>query len=368
MMEQVLSNRRQSAMQRTLRRHDVVAMAERRRRNLVKTPTFIGCRCSYDPSSDGGGEYKALIDLRASVQKAEALVTADADAAAGGGYVANGYICGVVNEDGKDNNDGNDSDGDSDGDSDDEFDYLLDEDLPDSQEVKEMEERRRAELEMQMLSREMALQHGYGTHRQLHPVRVLKAAGLGDRSKREPPRAVVLHLVDSESLGSASLDLYLEKLAASDAARGTVFVRSGGRSTMLMDAELARKAFPRLDADRDMPALVAIKDGVAVNVAPKLQGLMNGDRIDERSVRHWLERSGVIVDTAPAMDFLCHIRPEEEALMEYLATKKPQEAERYNCGLPSCAKLYAHEHVGIQTSTQSGMVVPEEAIVTDMGR
>jgi hypothetical protein len=50
--------------------------------------------------------------------------------------------------------------------------------------VQELEENRRAELEFQMLIRQVAIQHGYGTHQQLHPGRVLKAAGLGENAAR----------------------------------------------------------------------------------------------------------------------------------------------------------------------------------------
>jgi hypothetical protein len=61
---EVESNRRGNAMRRTLERHDIVAEKERRRRHLVTIPEqFSGCRCCYDPNSDGG-EYRALIELR----------------------------------------------------------------------------------------------------------------------------------------------------------------------------------------------------------------------------------------------------------------------------------------------------------------
>jgi hypothetical protein len=52
----------------SLRRHDVVAMAERRRRHLVKNESFEGCRCGYDPERDGG-EYRALIEYREQKQQ-----------------------------------------------------------------------------------------------------------------------------------------------------------------------------------------------------------------------------------------------------------------------------------------------------------
>lgn len=271
-------------------------------------------------------------------------------------------------------------------DSDDEFDYLLDEDFAaEDDTIRELEERRRVELEYEILMRQVAAQHGYGVHRQVHPARVLKAAGLGtttaggvisSSTNRIPPPAVVLHLVDPESTASASLDYFLEKTLAS-ANPGTVFLRSGGRSTLLMDPSLAQKHFPSriLDPDRDMPALVAIRDGVVVNVCPRLQGLtMGGGRtnsangvVETHALVQWLDNSGVLLSEAPRMDVLCAIRPEEEALMDYLSTKEPQppSEERYDCGIDGCNKSFRHEHVGIQTSEQDGLVVKEETIVGD---
>jgi hypothetical protein len=70
----------------------------------------------------------------------------------------------------------------------------------------------------------------------MHPTRVLRAAVRA----RDSPSAVVLHIVDPDSIASASLDLYLETLSVTTAS-GTKFLRSGGRATLLMDAELAGK-------------------------------------------------------------------------------------------------------------------------------
>ena len=373
------SNRQHNAMMTTLRRHDAVAMAERRRRNLVTTSAFTGCRCCYDPNSDGG-EYRALTELRAATNSSTEKQPEQFDVEekkfdrdSGGSNVHK-------------NDDGND-------DSDDEFDYLLDEDLPgETNGIKAMEESRRAELEYSMLSREVAFHHGYGTHRQLHPKRVLKAVGLASSSNdrgsaRAPPHAAVLHLVDPDSMTSASLDLYLEQ-TLSQQYPGTIFVRSGGRSTLLMDSELASRAFSSLahqqfilEPDRDLPALVAIKDGIVVNVCPKLQGLVDscggqnrdGDaRIIDHAVHDWLERCGVLVSQAPPMWELCFIRPEEDALMDHLSQQVQQQKEeaaelhRFDCGLADCNKSYPHEHVGIKTSEQDGLVVKESEVVGAM--
>jgi hypothetical protein len=119
--------------------------------------------------------------------------------------------------------------------------------------IHELEERRRAELEFAILHQEVAMQHGYGAHRQMHPVRVLRAAGLGGA----PSPAEMVYFLDPDSMASASLDLLLETLA--EKYRGTKFLRSRGRSVLLMDSEVVQNVLPRLRPDSDMPVLVAIR-------------------------------------------------------------------------------------------------------------
>ena len=328
-----------------MKRHDIAAMAEKRRRNLVQTKDGTEvCRCCCDPNSDGG-EYQALIEYKMKHS-----------------FVDSSNNLPYEEEKKEPNVD------DDDDDSDDEFDYLLDEDLPQDDKLNELEEKRRGELEFQALANQTALQHGYGTHRQLHPVRVLKAAGLGDKKTRQPPPAVVLHLVDPDSLASASLDYFLEtKLAAEN--KGTIFLRSAGRSTLLMDSALSQKAFPHLKPDRDMPALVAIRDGVVVNTCPNLrQFCVDKDcEVETHAVESFLDRCGVLLTQAPNYFDLCFIRPEEDALMDYLAQPQQQKAEpeveRYDCGVEGCCKTFFHEHVGIKTSEQDGLVVKEDVVL-----
>ena len=331
---EVESNRQRSVLEQTLSRHDVVAMKERRRRHLVSNLSWgVGCRCCYDPNSDGG-EYRALIEARARQQKGNKELEEEEE---------------NVEETSNDSND--------------EFDYLLDEDLPgdDGGVIHELEERRRAELEFAMLQREVALQHGYGVHRQMHPNRVLRAAGLGGTSSP----AVVLHLVDPDSMASASLDLCLEDLA--ETYRGTKFLRSSGRSVLLMDAEMAQKSLPRLSPDSDMPALVAIREGVVVAACPRLQGLVSDESYEAvaipEEVRAWLDKAGVLLERPPRIDEVCLIRPEEEALMDHLVASAQSAPPRYDCGVPMCDKTFPHEHVGIQNKQQDGLVVQEEEIV-----
>jgi hypothetical protein len=336
------SNRRRSVLETTLSRHDVTLLAERRRRHLVQNLSWgIGCRCCYDPHSDGG-EYRALMELRERMnqencekeEEDEALEQKSTDTAS---------------------------------DSDDEFDYLLNEDLPGDDGIKAMEERRRAELELAMLHREVALQHGYGAHRQMHPSRALRAAGLGET--RSPAPAVVLHLFDPDSTASASMDLYLERVAETRY-KGTKFMRSDGRATLMMDADMAKRVLPRLRPEADMPTLVCVRDGVVVNVCPNLQGLVDDGPDSEleivpEAVREWLDRAGVLLENPPPFEEVCLVRPEEEALYDHMAAAKAVEPPRYDCGVPSCQKTFPHEHVGVQNEKQDGLIVQEEQVLGD---
>ena len=313
------------------------------------------CRCSVDPNSDGG-EYRALADLRERKRRDEQLAQEEAQ------YEQKTY---------SDEEDSNHSD------SDDEFDYLLDEDFEQDESIKELEEKRRSEMEYQMLMRQVAGFHGYGVHRQLHPNRVLRIAGLGRNAAQSrkasipaPPRAVVLHLVDPDSEASASLDYFLEKELAKEYP-GTMFLRSAGRMVLMMDSSVAKRSFPSnvLDADKDMPALLAIRDGVVVNSCPRLLGLGDGGEIEPHAVRQWLDRSRVLLTETP-MEELCFIRPEQEVHMDFMQSQMQQQAkplieeeEYYNCGVEGCCKTFKHEHVGVQTSEQSGLVVQEETIL-----
>mmetsp|Transcript_17265 Transcript_17265/g.37789 ORF Transcript_17265/g.37789 Transcript_17265/m.37789 type:complete len:405 (+) Transcript_17265:92-1306(+) len=365
---EVVSNRKYNALSTTLRRHDLAALAERRRRHLVSMPNSHdeACRCSADPNSDGG-EYRALIELKERKQREqneqdqhdqEQEEQIAREEAAYERKAANGSS-------------------DDDSDSDDEFDYLLDEDFGmEDETIRLLEEQRRAELEYQILMREVAGYHGYGVHRQLHPNRVLRIAGLGrDASKSKgippPPQAVVLHLVDADSMGSASLDYYIEKELAKECP-GTMFVRSGGRSVLLMDSALSQKTLPSniLNPDKDLPALVAVRDGVAIHACPRLLGLgEEGGEIEPNAVRQWLDRAGVLLTDPPSED-VCLIRPEEEAHMDFVLSQmqkeqpaQPHEEEHYNCGVDGCHKLFHHEHVGVKNEEQSGLVVPENTIL-----
>ena len=367
-------SRKYSALRRTLQRHDVVAERERRRRNLVQASDFDGCRCLYVPRLDGGGDYRALSILRKQRQQqmstlnmGEELYCVDIAEVQEDDVFPNSERSNVEKDDEKDEVDEEEEE--------DEFDYLLDEDLPgQSEELKLIEEQRRAELEMEMLEKEIQLQHGYGVHRQMHPSHALKAAGLVPGS-RDPPPCVVVHLFDPDSMQSASLDLYLEKLATQ--MRGTKFLRTNGRGTLRSEATLVEKVLPRIRANADLPLLIAVRNGVVVQTSPGLQIFGDSRRYSENNdqeasilpeaVYEWLDQLGVLHERPPPLEALCRIRPEEEVLMDYLAKQKPssppQMEEFFKCGMPGCQKLFAHQHVGVETKEQSGLVVSESEIL-----
>jgi hypothetical protein len=385
--------RRQSALTRTLRRFDVSAQRERQRKNLVRVTTsaddFDGCRCCYDPDSDGG-MYRALMELRGELllveDQQQQLQQHDRE----------GHFHHGVDSDEEDEKEepseraitavaaGSAAESEDD----DEFDYLLDDDVddanimagPDGTALQQYAEQRRAELEFTVLQREMARQHGFGVHRQMHPLRVLKAA-------LSAPCAV-LHLLDPESTASASMDVFFEDTAAPQYA-GTKFLRSSGRATLLLNQELVAQHLPRLQPESDLPALVAFRDGVAIAYCPRLQGLVvttddndddtgyyggrsnpkNSTRIMPSVVMEWLDRAGVLLSQVPQLEELCRIRPEEEALMDSQYVPKKSAAmsqpDRYDCGREGCMKSFPHEHIGEKTAQQDGLVVPESTILGD---
>jgi hypothetical protein len=327
-------NRVHNALTSTLSRHDVTRLAERRRRNVLQNLNFgSGCRCCYDPNIDGG-EYRALTEMKEKLKR------------------EGNEISDVADEEVKTRRDS----GEGFEDEDDEFDYLLDEDLPVESSVEKI---RRAELEFAMLSQETAIQHGYGVHRQMHPSRVLKAAGLG--GGRDAPHGVVLHLFDPESLVSASLDVCLEMLAAKY--KGTKFLRSLGRSTLVYGADFASKHLSDIRPDSDMPILVAIREGCVVATSLRLRGMANDDEVVTHAVEDWLEHAHVLVERPPPFEEVCHIRPEEEALLDHMVGAKVQQSERYDCGIPTCYKAFPHDHIGVQTAKQDGLLVQQETVI-----
>ena len=353
------------AMQRTLRRFDVIAERERRRKHLVQLPghNTAGCRCLYDPQVDGG-EYAALTALRATRSVVEKEESNDAET-----VEENKETKALLVEEKKDDEKNND---DSD---DDEFDYLLDEEIPgqESQAVQTWQETRMMEMEAVMLCKEVQENHGYGKHCQFHPRRIASVVGIvrGGRQATPPPM-VVLHLYESESPACAWLDVYLEEFAAQ--ARGTLFVRSHGRGTLVQEDAGPLQA--HLHAQSDMPALVLIKQGVVLTAVPKLRGFVvhlpeeHEPHIDRAALEAWLFQSGALDRTqAPDYETLCRMRPEEEALMDSLrapaaaAAAAAQEETYFECGLPGCRKTFAHEHVGITTEQQAGLVVSEDKVL-----
>lgn len=354
-----------NALESTLRRHDRIALAERRKRNVIDSLTFgSGCRCCYD--TNDGGEYTALIDLR---KQKEVMKKNEQEG---------------EEEEENDNHKNDDSDSDSDS----EFDYLLDEELPgggndndytngEDDQLKLLQQERLEELQLSAMIRASAMQHGFGAHRQFHPQRVLHAAGLGlegtklSSSVAAIPPAAVIHL-NEDSMLSASLDLCLEELAM-NTYRGTKFLRSYGRSTLSFNRDLVQKVLPSLKIDSSLPALIAVKNGDVVSICENLSLFAgrNDDHVEPRAVEEWLDRAGVLLYEVPiAYEDYCRIRPEEDALLENMMREKLKlsqmkaEEEIFECGVAGCEKTFYHEHVGVKNDQQSGLVVSEDAVLS----
>lgn len=366
---QIEGNRKQNAIEATLRRHDRIALAERRRRNIIDNLTFgAGCRCCYDANQDGG-EYKALIDLRSLEQEQQQQQEFTHN---------NNEQNTAVEKNGGSKEPQRKRDEDSDSDSDDEFNYLLDDDLPspsnnEPSAFQSFQQERIEEMQLYMMMNESAVQHGFGAHRQFHPQRVLHAAGLGmggirgNRAAAIPP-AVVVHLYDPESELSGSLDLCLEKLG--ETYKGTKYVRANGRATLSLNDALVKEVLPKISRDSGIPALIAVRDGMVVAVCPNLASL--GDarigRVDPGAVEHWLDNARVLLRDVPLeYEDYCRIRPEEDALVENMMREKARLDEIkdmiFNCGVPGCNKTFHHEHVGIKNEEQSGLLVsPDETL------
>jgi hypothetical protein len=416
------------ALRTTLRKYDIVAERERRRRHTVSfnhsssntlynggfqgshgnnMKSDSGCRCSYDPSGDGG-EYRALTELRKERSRNDdenddeeySKKTTGKHPSDDGDDVDDDDINKTMGMELRVNatslttkTTGGNAENESD--DDDEYDYLLDEDddLPSgsgdtstgTNALKIFQEQRRMELEWDLFQNEIAILHGYGIHRQIHPQRILSIAGLRHSSHSivEPPPCVVMHLVDADSIGSASLDLYLEVLATKY--RGTMFVRSSGRATILLnDVKTIDTVLPMFrnytsaqNVDTALPALVAIRNGIAVNACLQLQGLLSSSsysreydqssiEIESSAVRDWLDRCGVLQERPPNMDTMCRIRPEEEALLDS-CKRRPEaieEDQRYDCGKSGCSKSFPHEHIGERNEQQDGLLISEAEILS----
>ncbi|GKY93684.1 hypothetical protein MPSEU_000335600 [Mayamaea pseudoterrestris] len=367
---EVASNRRANALDETLLKNQHATLQqERMRRNLVETLKFSGCRCCYDPDNDGTGDYRALEELR--LQQQQSLDSIDGD---DGDERSNRRETIEHDDDPIETLHGGDKtqpDSDADDDDDSEYDYLLNDDNHDIShdvDLERIQANRMAELQWQLLQKQQTRQHGYGAHRQMHPTRVLRAAGLASNgSEALVNDFVVLHLYDPDSVRCAQLDLYLEQQVAPKHF-GTRFMKCGGRSCLLMDVDLASKSLGHLQADRDVPALIAIQQGRMVACCPGLVGLFDSNgTLVTRQVDEWLDRTGVL-STEPPRD-VCRIRPEEDALMEYLVHQKNTDQRDkesiFECGVAGCEKGFYHEHVGIQTEHQSGLVVQESAVLGD---
>eukprot|EP00580_Thalassiosira_gravida_P003138 CAMPEP_0201615706 /NCGR_PEP_ID=MMETSP0492-20130828/31972_1 /ASSEMBLY_ACC=CAM_ASM_000837 /TAXON_ID=420259 /ORGANISM="Thalassiosira gravida, Strain GMp14c1" /LENGTH=353 /DNA_ID=CAMNT_0048083459 /DNA_START=120 /DNA_END=1181 /DNA_ORIENTATION=- len=348
-----------------------------------------GCRCSYDPNTDGG-DYELLAQAKKD--------RGDYD-----------------NTNNDNHADAEEKDADeirhdeeSDSDSDSEFDYLLDEDIPtsngggggdapSSDYYDDLQSTRRTELENLARHAEVARHHGYGVHRQMHPQRVFPSVGYGADQVRDRacPRGAVVHLYDGTSALSVSLDLCLEEMARRYL--GTKFVRGLGITSMLFaegsdgNDEWKRKG--------DLPMMLAVREGRVVAWSSGLRDFYNrgsGDDngVESKAVEQWLDHAGVLLTNPPPLEELCRIRPEEEMLLENMRKlnglpgggggrgsfggmmkfmkgerkeEEDLEEDRYECGVAGCCKSFFHEHVGVKNDAQDGLLVAESQVTASMG-
>ena len=102
---------------------------------------------------------------------------------------------------------------------------------------------------------------------------------------------------------------------------------------------------------------------MVISVCPRLQGLVDEDQIIPGEVCTWLDKAGVLQERPPPFDELCRVRPEEEALYDHMAAAQKNTPPCYDCGILTCEKTFSHQHVGVQTKQQDGLVIPEEGVV-----
>lgn len=352
---EIEENRQWNAIQATLKRHDRIARRERMRRNAVPLLTCDNsggfatvdvCRCMFDPGQDGG-EYEALRNLRL-LSHDQSETTPEVE------EPSRRTVLPATREE-----------EDSSEDDSEDYDYLLDDnELPGA---KEFEEQRREELEEALLYREFLFHHGYGTVRQMHPLRVLRAAGLSNTDSSTNAMggsaAVVLHLFDPTSDMSASLDLVLERIL-SPTYQGTMFLRSAGRPVL---SSHPYSPISKVLSEDDIPALIAIKDGCVIATCPNLRGLGYA-QVDSHQVTYWLDRANVLIRDPPSEDVVCRIPPDVDALLASGILGKKEEVPQhyFNCGLPGCQKSFYHEHVGVKTEEQDGLIIKEDGYAKDI--
>ena len=143
---------------------------------------------------------------------------------------------------------------------------------------------------------------------------------------------------------------------------------------------MARDVFPHLhtrplldrnEFDQYLPCLLAIRYGQVVSSCYSLVGLgsMKLGGIDPTAVENWLHHAGVLyTQLGLNLEQFCRFRPEEEALHENIIreTERIKESENeaiYVCGKTGCRKTFPHEHIGVKTEEQNGLLVSEEQTV-----
>lgn len=194
-----------------------------------------------------------------------------------------------------------------------------------------------------------------------------------------------MHLFDPHSSLSSSLDLCLEDVARRYP--GTKFVRGHGVSSIAHAAAGGDGGGGGEDDGwrrADLPMLLALRDGAIVAWSSGLRDFRNGNGtgVEIDAVERWLDRAGALISDVPSHpDRLCGIRPEEDALLDDMrrlngigrrggGTNAEEDSDdgmhhnRYPCGVVGCDKSFYHEHVGIKTEVQDGLLVSESQVAS----
>lgn len=328
-------NARQMATESILRLHDRVAFLERRHQvNLI--PNLDLCRCCYTTADGALQEYPALEEYRHHL-----MAESDSEDEASLPDDVTGCAVGGISLEGDDTEDEEDSD--------DEFDYLLEDTTIN---ISNVEEERKLDIKLRGLHLDSARGHGYGVHRHVNPWKVWEQAGMDTPL---PPQAAIVHLYDPCSILSAKLDVVLESSRFASKYKGTKFVRADGKKAVA--------ANPIVSEDR-LPCLIAVRDGKIIATCDKLRDVLDRhyNVVDEWALEEWLDRANVLIREIPTLDYMCRIRPEEEALLDSMRKAEKSVEEYYDCGWEGCQKTFCHKHVGAGTDEQDGFVVPPQSI------
>ena len=148
---------------------------------------------------------------------------------------------------------------------------------------------------------------------------------------------------------------------------------------MTFNHDLVQRVLPKLKKDTSLPALIAVKDGVVIAICENLHLFVtsggndknNDETVEPRAVEEWLDRAGILLREVPiAFEDYCRIRPEEDALLANMMREKAkldataeEEDHFHQCGVPGCRKRFHHQHVGVKTEEQTGLILCQDIAI-----